>query len=55
MRKVGLQLRVWLLGVAPAYTFHLGAQVRYMIGSIIYPLETPELSLEEVGPIGTVP
>ncbi len=49
MREVSPQLRVRPLGVAPAYTFHLGAQVRYMIGSIIYPLGTPELYLEEVG------
>jgi hypothetical protein len=51
MREVGPQLRVRPLGVVPAYTFHLGAQVRYMIGSIIHPLETPELYLEEVGPL----
>jgi hypothetical protein len=51
VRKVGPQLWVRLLGVAPAYTFHIGAQVRYMIGSIIYPSETPELYLEEVGPL----
>lgn len=51
MREVGPQLRVRLLGVVPAYTFHIGAQVRYMIGSIIYLSETPELYLEEVGPL----
>jgi len=51
VQEVGPQLWVRPLGVVPAYTFHIGAQVRYMIGSIIYLSETPELYLEEVGPL----
>jgi hypothetical protein len=51
VREIGPQLRVRLLGVVPAYTFHIGTQVRYMIGPIIYLSETPELYLEEVGPL----
>jgi hypothetical protein len=51
MREIGPQLRVRLLGVVPAHTFQVGPQVRYMIGAIIYLSETPELYLEEVGPL----
>jgi len=53
MREVSPQLWVRLLGEVPAYTFHIAAQVRYMIGSIIYIYlsETPELYLEENGPL----
>jgi hypothetical protein len=53
MQEVGPQLRVRPLGVVLAHTFQVGPQVRDMIGSIIYPLETPELYLEEVGPLAT--
>jgi hypothetical protein len=51
VREVGPQLQVRLLCIVPAYTFHIGARVRYMIGSIIYLSETPELYLEAVGPL----
>ena len=50
MREVGPQLRVRPLGVVPAHSFYIGARVWYMIGSIIYLSETPELYLEEVSP-----
>ena len=53
MREVGPQQRVRSLGVVHAHTFHVDAQVRYLIGSIIYIYlsETPELYLEENGPL----
>jgi hypothetical protein len=51
VREVGPQQRVRSLGVVHAHTFHVDAQVRYMIGSIIYLSETPELYIEEVGPL----